>query len=41
MKSHTIHLRWLEPLAPYDPSAERDHFDGRRPKRVLVKVIGE
>ena len=77
-------VRWLEQLAPYDPSPQRYHhnrtgedngdahhkrqvmgrevvvavtkgvldfgpweqifygeFDGRRPKRVLVKVIGE
>ena len=81
---HEDYKRWLENLAPYDPSPERYHhnrtgedngdahhkrqvmgrevvvavtegkldfgpweqifygeFDGRRPKRVLVKVIGE
>ena len=81
---HEDYKRWLEQLAPYDPSPERYHhnrtgedngdahhkrqvmgrevvvavtkgvldfgpweqifygeFDGRRPKRVLVKVIGE
>ena len=81
---HEDYARWLEQLAPYDPSPQRYHhnrtgedngdahhkrqvmgrevvvavtngaldfgpwerifygeFDGRRPKRVLVKVIGE
>ena len=81
---HEDYKRWLEQLAPYDPSPERYHhnrtgedngdahhkrevfgrevvvaitagkldfgrweqifygeFDGRRPKRVLVKIIGE
>ena len=81
---HEDYRRWLEELAPFDPSPERYHhnrtgednadahhkrqimgrevvvavtdgkldfgpweqifygeFDGRRPKRVLVKVIGE
>ena len=81
---HEDYKRWLEQLAPYDPSPERYHhhrtgedngdahhkrqvmgrevvvavtkgrldfgpweqifygeFDGRRPKRVLVKLIGE
>ena len=81
---HEDYQRWLEQLAPFDPSPERYHhnrtgedngdahhkrqimgrevvvavtsgaldfgpweqifygeFDGRRPKRVLVKVIGE
>jgi secondary thiamine-phosphate synthase enzyme len=81
---HADYKRWLEWLAPYDPSPERYHhnrtgedngdahhkrqvmgrevvvaitkgkldfgpweqifygeFDGRRPKRVLIKVIGE
>ena len=81
---HEDYKRWLEGLAPYDPSPERYHhnrtgedngdahhkrqvmgrevviaitagkldfgpweqifygeFDGRRPKRVLIKVIGE
>jgi secondary thiamine-phosphate synthase enzyme len=81
---HVDYKRWLEQLAPYDPSPQRYHhnrtgedngdahhkrqvmgrevvvavtkgaldfgpweqifygeFDGRRPKRVLVKVIGE
>jgi len=81
---HEDYKRWLEGLAPFDPSPERYHhnrtgedngdahhkrqimgrevvvaitrgrldfgpweqifygeFDGRRPKRVLVKVIGE
>ena len=81
---HEDYKRWLEELAPFDPSPERYHhnrtgednadahhkrqimgrevvvaitdgkldfgpweqifygeFDGRRPKRVLVKVIGE
>jgi len=81
---HEDYKRWLEQLAPFDPSPERYHhnrtgedngdahhkrqvmgrevvvaitegrldfgpweqsfygeFDGRRPKRVLVKVIGE
>ena len=81
---HEDYKRWLEQLAPYDPSPQRYHhnrtgedngdthhtrqimgrevvvavtsgaldfgpweqifygeFDGRRPKRVLVKVIGE
>ena len=81
---HEDYARWLEKLAPFDPSPERYHhnrsgedngdahhkrqvmgrevvvavtngsldfgpweqifygeFDGRRPKRVLVKVIGE
>ena len=81
---HRDYKRWLEELAPFDPSPERYHhnrtgednadahhkrqimgrevvvavtagsldfgtweqifygeFDGRRPKRVLVKVIGE
>ena len=81
---HHDYKRWLEELAPFDPSPERYHhnrtgednadahhkrqimgrevvvaitkgkldfgpweqifygeFDGRRPKRVLVKVIGE
>jgi secondary thiamine-phosphate synthase enzyme len=35
---HEDYKRWLEWLAPYDPSPERD---GRRDKRVLIKVIGE
>jgi secondary thiamine-phosphate synthase enzyme len=81
---HEDYQRWLEWLAPYDPSSERYHhnrtgedngdahhkrqvmgrevvvaitagkldfgpweqifygeFDGRRPKRILIKVIGE
>ncbi len=81
---HEDYRRWLEGLAPYDPSPERYHhnrtgedngdahhkrqimgrevtvavtggkldfgpweqifygeFDGRRPKRVLIKIIGE
>ncbi len=81
---HEDYARWLEELAPFDPSPERYHhnrtgedngdahhkrqimgrevvvaitegaldfgpweqifygeFDGRRPKRVLVKIIGE
>ena len=81
---HEDYARWLEQLAPFDPSPERYHhnrsgedngdahhkrqvmgrevvvavtagrldfgpweqifygeFDGRRPKRVLVKVLGE
>ncbi len=81
---HEDYARWLEALAPFDPSPERYHhnrtgedngdahhkrqimgrevvvavtagkldfgpweqifygeFDGRRPKRVLVKIIGE
>jgi len=81
---HDDYKRWLEQLAPYDPSADAYHhnrtgedngdahhkrqimgrqvvvaitggrldfgpweqifygeFDGRRPKRVLVKIIGE
>jgi len=81
---HEDYARWLEGLAPFDPSPERYHhnrtgedngdahhkrqimgrevviaitkgaldfgtwerifygeFDGRRPKRILVKVIGE
>ena len=81
---HEDYKRWLETLAPFDPSSERYHhnrtgedngdahhkrqvmgrevvvavtngkldfgpweqifygeFDGRRPKRVLIKVIGE
>ncbi len=81
---HEDYKRWLETLAPFDPSPERYHhnrtgedngdahhkrqgmgrevvvavtngkldfgpweqifygeFDGRRPKRVLIKVIGE
>jgi len=81
---HEDYLRWLEKLAPYDPSPQTYHhnrtgedngdahhkrqimgrevvvaitkgkldfgtweqifygeFDGRRPKRVLVKVLGE
>jgi secondary thiamine-phosphate synthase enzyme len=81
---HEDYKRWLEQLAPFDPSPERYHhnrtgednadahhkrqimgrevvvaitkgkldfgpweqifygeFDGRRPKRVLVKIIGE
>mgnify|MGYP005842437205 FL=1 len=81
---HEDYKRWLEELAPFDPSPERYHhnrtgednadahhkrqimgrevvvaitegrldfgpweqifygeFDGRRPKRVLVKIIGE
>ncbi len=81
---HRDYKRWLEELAPFDPSAERYHhnrtgednadahhkrqimgrevvvaitngrldfgpwerifygeFDGRRPKRVLIKIIGE
>ena len=81
---HEDYARWLERLAPYDPSPERYHhnrtgedngdahhkrqvmgrevvvaitagkldfgrweqifygeFDGRRPKRILIKVIGE
>ncbi len=81
---HEDYKRWLEKLAPYDPSPQRYHhnrsgedngdahhkrqvmgrevviaitngkldfgpwerifygeFDGRRPKRVLVKIIGE
>jgi secondary thiamine-phosphate synthase enzyme len=81
---HEDYKRWLEELAPFDPSAERYHhnrtgednadahhkrqimgrevvvaisggkldfgpweqifygeFDGRRPKRVLIKVLGE
>ena len=81
---HADYRRWLEELAPFDPSPERYHhnrtgednadahhkrqimgrevvvaitegrldlgtweqifygeFDGRRPKRVLVKIIGE
>ena len=81
---HEDYQRWLEQLAPFDPSPERYHhnrtgevngdahhkrqimgrevvvaitngrldfgpweqifygeFDGRRPKRVLVKIIGE
>jgi len=81
---HEDYKRWLERLAPYDPSPERYHhnrtgedngdahhkrqvmgrevvvaitrgkldfgpweqvfygeFDGRRPKRILIKVIGE
>ena len=81
---HEDYARWLEKLAPYDPSPERYHhnrtgedngdahhkrqvmgrevvvaitagkldfgrweqifygeFDGRRPKRILIKVIGE
>ena len=81
---HRDYTRWLEGLAPFDPSPERYHhnrtgednadahhkrqimgrevlvavtkgqldfgpweqifygeFDGRRPKRVLIKVIGE
>ena len=81
---HDDYKRWLEELAPFDPSPERYHhnrtgednadahhkrqimgrevvvaitagkldfgpweqifygeFDGRRPKRVLIKVIGE
>lgn len=81
---HEDYQRWLEQLAPYDPSPDRYHhnrtgedngdahhkrqimgrevvvavtngkldfgpweqvfygeFDGRRPKRVLIKVIGE
>ena len=81
---HDDYKRWLETLAPYDPSADRYHhnrtgedngdahhkrqvmgrevvvavtrgkldfgpweqifygeFDGRRPKRVLIKIIGE
>ena len=81
---HADYARWLEQLAPFDPSPQRYHhnrtgedngdahhkrqimgrevvvavtrgkldfgpweqifygeFDGRRPKRVLVKVIGE
>ena len=81
---HRDYQRWLEQLAPFDPSPERYHhnrtgednadahhkrqimgrevvvaisdgkldfgpweqifygeFDGRRPKRVLIKVIGE
>jgi secondary thiamine-phosphate synthase enzyme len=81
---HEDYKRWLETLAPYDPSPQRYHhnrtgedngdahhkrqvmgrevvvaitkgkldfgrweqifygeFDGRRPKRVLVKIIGE
>jgi len=81
---HEDYKRWLEGLAPYDPSPERYHhnrtgedngdahhkrqvmgrevvvavtagkldfgpwerifygeFDGRRPKRVMIKIIGE
>jgi secondary thiamine-phosphate synthase enzyme len=81
---HEDYKRWLESLAPYDPSPQRYHhnrtgedngdahhkrqvmgrevviaitggkldfgpwerifygeFDGRRPKRVLIKIIGE
>ena len=81
---HRDYKRWLEDLAPFDPSAERYHhnrtgednadahhkrqimgrevviavtdgrldlgpweqifygeFDGRRPKRIMVKIIGE
>jgi secondary thiamine-phosphate synthase enzyme len=81
---HRDYMKWLEALAPFDPSPERYHhnrtgedngdahhkrqimgrevviavtngrldfgpweqifygeFDGRRPKRVLVKIIGE
>jgi len=80
---HEDYKRWLEQLAPFDPSPERYHtiapakttptpttnarswagksswqlqryarlrtleqifygeFDGKRPKRVLVKIIGE
>jgi secondary thiamine-phosphate synthase enzyme len=81
---HRDYMKWLEQLAPFDPSPERYHhnrtgednadahhkrqimgrevvvaitagrldfgpwerifygeFDGRRPKRVLVKIIGE
>ncbi len=81
---HEDYKRWLEKLAPYDPSPERYHhnrtgedngdahhkrqvmgrevvvaitkgkldfgpweqifygeFDGRRPKRVLIKIIGD
>jgi secondary thiamine-phosphate synthase enzyme len=81
---HEDYKRWLEQLAPYDPSPERYHhnrtgedngdahhkrqimgrevvvaitdgkldfgpweqvfygeFDGRRPKKVLIKIIGE
>jgi secondary thiamine-phosphate synthase enzyme len=81
---HEDYKRWLEALAPYDPSPERYHhnrtgedngdahhkrqvmgrevvvaitggkldfgpweqifygeFDGRRPKRIMIKIIGE
>jgi len=67
---HEDYARWLEGLAPFDPSPDRYHhnrtgedngvavtngkldfgtwerifygeFDGRRPKRILIKVIGE
>ena len=81
---HEDYARWLEQLAPYDPSPERYHhnrtgedngdahhkrqimgrevvvaitrgrldfgpweqifygeFDGRRPKRILIKIIGD
>ena len=81
---HEDYKRWLETLAPFDPSSERYHhnrtgedngdahhkrqimgrevvvaitngrldfgpweqifygeFDGRRPKRILIKIIGE
>jgi thiamine phosphate synthase YjbQ (UPF0047 family) len=37
---------WLEGLAPHEPIGRYRHnrageFDGRRRKRVLVKIIGE
>jgi len=52
---HRDYKKWLEELAPFDPSPERYHhnrtgednevfygeFDGRRQKRIMVKVIGE
>jgi len=41
---HQDYKEWLEKLAPFDPSPtayRHNRFDGRRPKRVLVKIIGE
>jgi secondary thiamine-phosphate synthase enzyme len=66
---HRDYKKWLEELAPFDPSPERyrqimgrevvvavtegrldfgpwerifyGEFDGRRPKRILIKIIGE
>ena len=44
---HADYKEWLERLAPQDPSRYRPkrifygEFDGRRSKRVLVKVIGD
>ena len=43
---HHDYEKWLEELAPHEPIKQYRHndygeFDGRRNKRVLVKIIGE